>query len=146
MENHIISSDDSLDILYMLTDSLDIVNERIDVMYAESVKPPAYMVAAAKRGLVLREKQPASNKCCLPAGLARARQLVNAQNLSLSTVKRIKSFASRHGANLKADTPNDSKLVQSLLLWGIPASKSGIERVIKWADAQINKAERAKKK
>lgn len=139
------SSEDAVDLMEMFLDSLEIANERVDVKFTEGVKAPSYMKAAAKRGLVLREKQTPSNRCCTPTGIARARQLINDQSLSLSTIKRIKSFASRHGANLKADTPKDSKLVQSLLLWGIPASKSGVNKVVKWADTQINKLEKEKK-
>ena len=100
------------------------------------------MTNNAKRGLELRKKQPPSNRCCLPAGLARARQLSNKQPLSLSTVKRMFSFASRHGANLKASTPKDSKLVQSLLLWGCTPSVEGIKRFKAWCQAQIKKMER----
>lgn len=112
---------------------------------ANGVKPPAYMANAAKMGLKIREKQSPSNKAGTPVGLARARQLANRKTLSLSTLKRLKSFASRHGGQFKASYERDSKYWQALMLWGIPYSKdaskakANIDKVINWADAQIRK-------
>jgi hypothetical protein len=104
-------------------------------IYGEStVIAPKYMQEAAKRGLKLREEQPKSNRCCTLTGLARANQLAKGEPISITTVKRIKSFAARHGASLKDSTEKDSKLIQSLLVWGITPTKSGIDRVIAWAD------------
>lgn len=108
----------------------------------KTVKAPEYMAKNAKRGLEIRDNQPPSNKCCERTGLARANQLVNGENLSLSTLKRMKSFLSRHGSNVKSDIDLDSKLAQSIFLWGAYPSKKEIKRAIKWLDEKINSMEK----
>ena len=40
-----------------------------------------------------------------------------------STLKRLKSFVSRHGGQYKASHERDSKYWQALMLWGVPYSK-----------------------
>ena len=102
---------------------------------AESYKPTAAMAAAARRGLKMRESQAPSNRGGTAVGLARARQLVNRTPLSLSTVKRMFSFFSRHEVDKESkswkDDPN-SKSRQAWLLWGSDAgyswSRSIVER------------------
>lgn len=139
-------NDNQLDYIIDFLDLLDQYDDCVET-FAEktSIKPPAYMSAAANKGLRIRNEQVSSNKCCLPTGLARAQQLVKRQNLSLKTIKRIKSFVSRHGANIKPGTEKTSKLWQSLMLWGVPYSpkfeiaKANVERVKRWADMQIKK-------
>ena len=134
--------EDYLDLIDQYRDDVETFSEKT------SVKPPAFMALAAKVGLKIRDEQPKSNKCCMPTGLVRANQLAKRQNLSLKTIKRIKSFASRHGANIKAKTEKTSKLWQSLMLWGVPYSanfetaKKNVERVIKWCDRQIKSLEK----
>jgi hypothetical protein len=51
-----------------------------------SFVPPKSVQRAARRGLELRAKQPASNRAGTSGGLARARDLANGMALSLSTV------------------------------------------------------------
>lgn len=148
MESKQISDNNILDIICLFQDAIDIITnqdeERIIFSEDDSISVPSYMKSAAKRGLKIREGQTDSNKCCTPTGLARARQLANGEKISLDTVKRIKSFGSRHGATLKKSTEPDSKLSQSLLLWGISPTKKGIDRVVAWADRTIKKAEKKK--
>jgi len=115
--------------------------EMVTFSESKTVTPPKWMQENAKRGLRIREEQPASNRCCTRVGLARANTLAKGGKLSLSTVNRMKSFAARHGANLKTNTEPNSKLAQGLLLWGISPTKSGVKRVIDWCDRQINKME-----
>lgn len=137
---------DSLDILEMMIDAFELLYpEKLEFSESYSVIPPEYMVNAAKKGIKLRDKQPNSNKCCTPTGTTRANQLANKENLSISTVKRIKSFASRHGANIDG-MEKDSKQMQALLMWGIPGNRAGIDKVIAWADREIQKWENSKKK
>ena len=149
--NKPIENIETLDILDLYLDAIELVLERGETdednyRFSEFVvKPPNYMVSAAKRGLDLREKQTDSNKCCTPTGIARARQLSNKENLTISTIKRIKSFAARHSDGL-ASAEEDSKKVQALLMWGVPATASGVEKVIKWCDRQIARYEKQKEK
>jgi hypothetical protein len=120
-----------------LTEALELISQ--PAMYADEprVSAPGWMIAAAKRGLKLRSAQPESNQCCLPVGLKRANQIINGEQLSQATLKRMKSFASRHGSQLLESSPEDSKLRQALLIWGIPDSKKGIQKFISWADSKI---------
>lgn len=108
-----------------------------------SFKPPEYMVKAAEVGLKVRDEQSDSNKCCTPTGLARARDLSNGSKVSLETVKRIKSFVSRHGSNYKASYDKESKWWQGMMVWGVPYSddpktaRENMDKVIQWADQII---------
>jgi len=101
---------------------------------ADSYKPTAAMAAAARRGLKMRENQPPSNRGGTAVGLARARQLVNRTPLSLSTVKRMYSFFSRHEVDKQSSSwkEGNSKGEQAWLLWGGNAgyswSRSIVER------------------
>jgi hypothetical protein len=108
-------------------------------MKIRSVIAPKWMAANAKRGLELRASQPPSNRGGTAVGLARARQLVNGEPLSLSTVKRMKSFIARHGGSQKSNDPKESKQRQALLLWGV--DYDDIDRGIEWCDRSINKME-----
>ena len=110
---------------------------------SDTVKAPNWMANNAKRGLKLREKAPKSQKCCTASGLQRANQLAKQENLSKSTIKRMKSFASRHGGQLtKEDESGKTKRGQSMLIWGCRPTKSGVDRFVKWCDAQLNKMEK----
>ena len=101
---------------------------------AESYKPTAAMAAAARRGLKMRESQTPSNRGGTSVGLARARQLVNRTPLSLSTVKRMFSFFSRHEVDKQSKSwkEGNSKGETAWLLWGGNAgyswSRSIVER------------------
>lgn len=100
--------------------------------------PPASVAKQAKQGLELREKQPDSNKCCTPTGLARARQLVNRQQLSPSTVKRMKSFFDRHEVDKQGEGWGvDSKGYQAWKIWGSDAGYSWAKKIV----AQMEKAD-----
>lgn len=105
------------------------------VEYSEKVVAPNWMKAAVKRGQKIREAS--SDKCCTSVGLRRGNQIINGETLSISTIKRMKSFASRHGSQANFDDKT-SKQAQALLLWGIPFSKEGVDKFIKWCDNKIN--------
>lgn len=108
---------------------------------SDSFAVPKYMQIAAKRGLEVREKQSPSNRGGTAVGIARARNLSNGDRVSLDTVKRIKSFVSRHGASYKPSFDIDSKYWQAMMLWGVPFSKDpararrNIQRVLDWANS-----------
>lgn len=59
----------------------------------DSYKPTSGMVAEARRGLEWRRE---FNRGGTAVGVARARDIINGRSLSLSTVKRMFSFFSRH--------------------------------------------------
>ena len=134
---------------------LDLLEELIEAetmgeTFAESktVKPLKRMISNAKKGLKIRDEQPDSNKCCKSpngkgnsVGLARAHQLANNENLSLKTLKRMKSFGERHMANVNWDD-KESKSVQAILLWGLSDNKGDAEDDIAWLGTQINKLEK----
>jgi len=61
-----------------------------------SFRPPAPVAAADRRALERRAQQPPSNRGMTPVGLARARQLLNRQELSPQTIDRMVSYFARH--------------------------------------------------
>ena len=86
---------------------------------ADSYRPTEAMAAAARRGLRLREEASPSNQGGTAVGLARARQFMNREMVSLDVVKRTYSFLSRARVYYKPgkNTPG----TQAYLMWGGPA-------------------------
>lgn len=106
---------------------------------SEGYKPSEAMASAARRGLELRRKN--NGKGGTEVGVARARDISNRKNLSLSTVKRMHSFFSRHEGNEKptaGEDRNKDKGYISFLLWGGSPGK-------KWAKGIIERAEMSNK-
>tara|TARA_R100000664_G_C2643658_1_gene67487 strand:- start:53 stop:367 length:315 start_codon:yes stop_codon:yes gene_type:complete len=98
---------------------------------------PKYMADAARRALEARENAPASRRAGTLVGLARANQLVNGDNLSLSTLIRMRSYLIRarqnyRDAKSKGLNENNSKAIQAYLMWGGP-------RALPWVSDQIQK-------
>lgn len=97
-------------------------NNNLEIKKYDNIdfKPTKAMADAAKRGLNMREKQPPSNRGGTSVGLARARQLINRENLSPDTVKRMYSFFSRHEVDKQSESwkKGNSKGEQAWLLWG----------------------------
>lgn len=104
-------------------------------------KPTKSMANNAKRGLAMREKQPPSNRGGTAVGLARARQLINRETLSPSTVKRMYSFFSRHEVDKQSESwkKGNSKGEQAWLLWG---GDSGFA----WSKSKVNQMKREDEK
>tara|TARA_R100001163_G_scaffold64608_1_gene59264 strand:- start:1206 stop:1541 length:336 start_codon:yes stop_codon:yes gene_type:complete len=99
---------------------------------SDGFKPPKSVAKAAERGLKLRDKQSASNKAGTAVGLARANQLKNQENLSLSTVKRMKSYFDRHEVDKQGEGWGvDSKGYQAWLLWGGDPGRAFAERIVR---------------
>ena len=76
------------------------------------------------------------------SGVARAISLKNRNNLSPSTVRRMKSFFARHEKNKKADkgkSLSEDKGYISWLLWGGDPGKSWAEKVCRQMDAADKK-------
>ena len=104
---------------------------------ADSFKPPAGVIAAAKRGLELRRE---FNRGGTEVGVARARSLSNGQGIPLETIRRMVSYFARHEVDKKGkdwgNASNPSAGYIAWLLWGGDAGKT-------WANSI---SEREKKK
>lgn len=96
-------------------------------------KPTERMAQAARQGLKLRIASPRSRQGGTRVGLARARQFVRQEGVSLDTVKRTYSFLSRARTYYRPgeNTPG----TQAYLLWGGPAGLAWARRIL----AQNNK-------
>ena len=107
-------------------------------------KPTSGMVEEANRGLEWRREHGRGGTA---VGVARARDISNGKNLSLSTVKRMKSFFARHEVDKKAEGfrpgekgyPSNGRIAWAL--WGGDAGKSWSEKTV----SSSEKDERAEK-
>jgi len=59
-------------------------------------RPPRSVASAAARSLAVRGEKPSSQRGMTPVGIARARDLSNRAALSLTTVRRMLGYFSRH--------------------------------------------------
>lgn len=86
--------------------------------------PPASVAREAREGLKLRSSVSPSRRGGTSVGIARAKQLSSRQNISLNTIKRMKSFFARHEVDKKAkgfrrgEKGYPSKGLQAWKLWG----------------------------
>ena len=105
-------------------------------------KPTAGMKAAARRAIKLKEEGKAKG-AGTAVGWTRARQLVNGEALSLSTVKRMYSFFSRHEVDKKgkdwnnAENPSNGKIMW--LAWGGDAGYSWSRKIVE-REKNMNKS------
>ena len=105
-------------------------------------KPTSGMQAAARRAIKLKEDGKA-NGAGTAVGWTRARQLVNGEALSLSTVKRMYSFFSRHEVDKKgkdwdnAENPSNGKIMW--LAWGGDAGFSWSRKIVE-REKNMNKS------
>jgi len=85
----------------------------------DTFKPTAAVAKQAAKGLELREK---FKRGGTEIGVARARDLQNQRELSVDTVKRMKSYFARHNVDKRAknfgDDDNPSAGYIAWLLWG----------------------------
>ena len=114
-------------------DSDDVVYENDSVEKAEGYSPPAGARAAARRAIKFKEDGKA-NGAGTAVGWTRARQLANGETLSLSTVKRMYSYFSRHEVDKKgkdwANQSNPSNGYIMWLAWGGDAGFSWARRIV----------------
>lgn len=94
-----------------------------------SYKPTQEMADNAKRGLELREKVSPSNRGGTAVGLARARQFMNRQEVSLDTVQRTYSFLSR--AKVYYEPGKNTPGTQAYLLWGGPPGLTWAKNILR---------------
>ena len=96
-------------------------------------KPPRGVVAAAKRGLDLRNKHARGGTA---VGVARARDLSNGKQISPETAKRMHSYFARHEVDKKgAGWGEDSAGYIAWLLWGGDPGKSWASKLVRQMDA-----------
>ena len=114
-----------------------------------SYTPTQSMRDAAKRGLDLREKYNRgglsageAKSAGVGSGVARARDIING-NLSLDTVKRMKSFFARHEKNFNPDKKeSDGGPTAGTIAWYLWGGSSGKS----WANAILAREEANKSK
>ena len=103
---------------------------------AEGYSPPAGARSAARRAIKFKEDGKA-NGAGTAVGWTRARQLANGETLSLSTVKRMYSYFSRHEVDKKgkdwANQSNPSNGYIMWLAWGGDAGFSWSRRIVESA-------------
>jgi hypothetical protein len=103
-----------------------------NVSKAEGYSPPAGARAAARRAIKFKEDGKATG-AGTAVGWTRARQLANGETLSLSTVKRMYSYFSRHEVDKKgkdwANQANPSNGYIMWLAWGGDAGYSWSRRI-----------------
>lgn len=102
-------------------------------MAKEGYKPTAGMQSAARRAIKLKEQGKAKG-AGTAVGWTRAGQLARGETLSLSTVKRMYSFFSRHEVDKKgkdwdnAENPSNGKIMW--LAWGGDAGFSWSRKIV----------------
>jgi hypothetical protein len=100
---------------------------------ADGYSPPAGARSAARRAIKFKEDGKA-NGAGTAVGWTRARQLANGETLSLSTVKRMYSYFSRHEVDKKgkdwANSANPSNGYIMWLAWGGDAGFSWSRRIV----------------
>jgi DNA-binding ferritin-like protein len=96
--------------------------------------PTDAMASEAKRGLDWRKE---FNRGGTPVGVARARDIMNKDTLSISTVKRMHSFFARHEVDKqgKGFTPGDGYPSAGRIAWALWGGDPGKS----WADAIVNR-------
>lgn len=109
------------------------------VRKAESYKPTSAMARNAKRALDVRAEKPPSQRGMTPVGLARARQLINRQNLPLDTVRRMKAYFDRHQKDKQGETWADQgKGWQAWMGWGGDEAWTWAKNIVSRADKRAN--------
>jgi hypothetical protein len=108
---------------------------------AEGYKPTSGMKAAARKAIKFKEDGKAKG-AGTAVGWTRARQLVNGETLSLSTVKRMYSFFSRHEVDKKGkDWGNQANPSNGYIMWLAWGGDAGFS----WSRKIVNKEKNMKK-
>lgn len=126
-----------------------VLGQRLAKASGDTYTPPEGVRSAAARGLELRKKwkrgglsNEQASEQGIGSGVQRAVNLKNGDALTLSTVKRMHAFFSRHAKNYAPDKkePDGGPTAGTIawLLWGGNAGKS-------WADGIVASAEKVAK-
>lgn len=93
--------------------------------------PPKAVADQARMGLALRESLPPSQRCCTTVGIRRAVQLANRQPVSVSTLKRMRSYFQRHAVDSRGvGWRETSKGWQAWLAWGSDAGRKWCNEIL----------------
>lgn len=107
--------------------------------------PTDAMADNARRGLEVRSSKPQSQRGGTAVGLARARQLINKQNLSPSTVRRMLSYFQRHEVDKQGETWDEQgKGWQAWQFWGGDEGFAWAKRKVAQLDAESEKSSKHK--
>ena len=124
----------------LFEDGDDVVYETDSMEKADGYSPPAGARSAARRAIKFKEDGKATG-AGTAVGWTRARQLANGETLSLSTVKRMYSYFSRHEVDKQGkdwgNTANPSNGYIMWLAWGGDAGYSWSRRI---AQSESDKA------
>jgi hypothetical protein len=121
-------------------DDDDVVYDSESVSKADGYSPPSGARSAARRAIKFKEDGKA-NGAGTAVGWTRAGQLARGESLSLSTVKRMYSYFSRHEVDKKGkdwgNSANPSNGYIMWLAWGGDAGYSWSRRIV---ESEKNKA------
>ena len=116
-------------------DSDDVVYDSVSLSKAEGFSPPAGVRAAARRAIKFKEDGKA-NGAGTSVGWTRAGQLARGETISLSTVKRMYSYFSRHEVDKKGkDWANQSNPSNGYIMWLAWGGDAGFS----WARGIVNR-------
>jgi hypothetical protein len=115
----------------------DMEDEMLEMSKAETYSPNAGMKAAARRAIKWREGGKATG-AGTPVGWGRARDIVAGRSMSLSVVKRMYSFFSRHEVDKKGkDFYNTSNPSNGRIMWDAWGGDAGFS----WSRAIVKRNE-----
>ncbi len=101
-------------------------------------KPPKAVRNAARVALNRRRSVPPSKKGGTAIGVARARDLSGGRNVSLDTVKRMKSFFARHDTPAERRNRRNDPKSKASIAWGLWGGNAGR----RWAESVIKREEK----
>ena len=98
---------------------------------------PNYIKEAAQKALDARQSVPPSRRAGTPVGVARANQLARGDNVSINTLRRMRSYLERAKPNYQDAreqglTMENSKAIMAYYLWGGP-------RALAWVNSELEK-------
>lgn len=127
----------------MLKNATDSMNLAIPDKYSHiDFTPPKGVQVNAKRALENRATKPASQRGMTPVGIARARDLINAKQLSPDTIRRMLAYFTRHEVDKQGETWGDyGKGRQAWDGWGGDEGYTWSKKVVN----QMDKADEALK-
>ena len=100
---------------------------------------PESAVEAAKQGIKRNKEN--NNKCATQVGKVRAQQIANRENLSLDTVRRMRSYLLRAQGlfeKAQAEKNYDACSYISYLLWGGPTALPWAEKILRQAGEEFD--------
>jgi len=101
-------------------------------------KPPKEVRDAAKRAIAEREKYKGlKNKPLTPTGVARMNQLASGKEVSVDTIKRMKSFLERHDKNFKPSERVNGRQTKGTIAYNAWGGRAGL----RWAKKVLRETE-----